>query len=114
MTTREEVIALRKECDEFAEQDLQCKGEFHPDFHTVSDERFYAIAFESGRQAEREELMAPHEDTIRLEFMEAFGGECVCLLGSQFYYRSGFQQPHVKADTLREAIDGAIRARSTK
>ena len=48
MTTREQIIALRNECDEFAEQTLQCKGEFHPDFHTVSDERFYTIAYEAG------------------------------------------------------------------
>ena len=59
MTTREQIIDLRNECDEFAEQTLQCKGEFHPDFHKVSDERFYAIAHEAGaasRDAEVAEL----------------------------------------------------------
>lgn len=48
MTTREQIIGLRNECDEFAEQTLKCTGEFHPDFHTVSDERFYNIAHEAG------------------------------------------------------------------
>lgn len=60
MTTREEIIALRNECDEFAEQTLQCKGEFPPDFHAVSDERLYAIAHEAGaasRDAEIAELV---------------------------------------------------------
>ena len=54
MTTRKRISALRNECDDFAEQTLQCKGEFHPDFHKIADERFYNIAFEAGRQAERE------------------------------------------------------------
>ena len=57
MTThdRDKIIALREEADKFATNELPCEGEYHPDFHTVSDERFYAIAFEAGRQAEREE-----------------------------------------------------------
>jgi hypothetical protein len=52
---RDKIIALREEADKFATNELSCEGEYHPDFHTVSDERFYAIAFEAGRQAEREE-----------------------------------------------------------
>jgi hypothetical protein len=57
MTThdRDKIIALREEADKFATNELSCEGEYHPDFHTVSDERFYAIAFEAGRVAEREE-----------------------------------------------------------
>jgi len=57
MTThdRDKVIALREEADKFATNELSCEGEYHPDFHTVSDERFYAIAFEAGRVAGVEE-----------------------------------------------------------
>ena len=40
---RDEIIRLREECDQWAEDHLQCKGEYHTDFHTVSDERFSAI-----------------------------------------------------------------------
>lgn len=65
MTThdRDKVIALREEADKFATNELSCEGEYHPDFHTVSDERFYAIAFEAGRQAEREECAKLCEST---------------------------------------------------
>jgi hypothetical protein len=41
--TRDDIIRLRGECDQWAEDHLQCKGEYHPDFHTVSDERFAAL-----------------------------------------------------------------------
>jgi len=55
VTTREDIIVLREEADKFATRQLSCEGEYHPDFHTVSDECFYTIAFEAGRVAEREE-----------------------------------------------------------
>ena len=38
--TRDDIIKLREESDEWAEKHLQCEGEYHPDFHTVSDVRF--------------------------------------------------------------------------
>ena len=57
----------------------------------------------------RQQLAAAREDTRRLDFMEAFGGEHICQLGSAFYYRAGFGQPHAKANTLRDSIDGAIK-----
>jgi hypothetical protein len=41
--TRDEIIKLREESDEWAEKHLQCEGEYHPDFHAVSDERFAAL-----------------------------------------------------------------------
>ena len=52
---REEIIALRELAEEQAIEYLQCKGEFHPNFHEVADEIFYNFAFEAGRKAEREE-----------------------------------------------------------
>ena len=57
MTThdKDKIIALRNEADKFATKKLLCEGEYHPDFHTVSDERFYTLALEDGCQAEREE-----------------------------------------------------------
>jgi hypothetical protein len=39
------------ECDQWAEDHLQCKGEYHPDFHTVSDERFAALVAAAEREA---------------------------------------------------------------
>lgn len=54
--TREEIIKLRDECDEWAENHLQCTGEYHPDFHTVSDERFAALVASAERKALRDEM----------------------------------------------------------
>jgi hypothetical protein len=54
--TREQIIDLREEADNFALKALSCEGEFHPDFHTVSDERFYTIAFEAGMDELRQQL----------------------------------------------------------
>jgi hypothetical protein len=48
--TRDDIIRLREECDQWAEQHLQCKGEYHPDFHTVSDERFAALVAAAERE----------------------------------------------------------------
>ena len=48
--TREQIIAMREECDKLAEQYLQCKGEFHPNFHTVSDEFFAALVAAAERE----------------------------------------------------------------
>lgn len=49
--TRDDIIRLREECDQWAEDHLQCKGEYHPDFHTVSDERFAAFVAAAEREA---------------------------------------------------------------
>ena len=42
--TRNQIIQWRKEADDWAEKHLGCEGEFHPDFHAVSDERFAQLA----------------------------------------------------------------------
>jgi hypothetical protein len=49
--TRDDIIRLREECDQWAEDHLQCKGEYHPDFHTVSDKRFAALVAAAEREA---------------------------------------------------------------
>ncbi len=49
--TKEEIIHLRKQADDWTEQHLQCVGEYHPDFHTVSDERFAALVAAAEREA---------------------------------------------------------------
>jgi hypothetical protein len=59
----------------------------------------------------RKKLAYAHDDTRRLDFMETLGGEHICQLGTNFYYRAGFGQPHASAKTLRDAIYGAIRLR---
>ena len=69
MTThdKDKIIALRNEADKFATEKLLCEGEYHPDFHTVSDERFYAIAFAAGaaqRHAEIAELAEALEHSV--------------------------------------------------
>jgi hypothetical protein len=49
--TRDDIVRLREECDQWAEWHLQCVGEYHPDFHTVSDERFAALVAAREREA---------------------------------------------------------------
>ena len=46
-----DVIRLREACDQWAEDHLQCVGEYHPDFHTVSDARFAALIATIEREA---------------------------------------------------------------
>jgi len=48
---RDDIIRLRQEADDWAKQKLQCVGEFHPDFHDVSDERFAALVAAAEREA---------------------------------------------------------------
>jgi len=38
--TKEQVIAWSDQADEHADKTLQCKGEFHPDWHEVRDAYF--------------------------------------------------------------------------
>jgi hypothetical protein len=49
--TRDDIIRMREQADDWAEEHLQCMGEFHPDFLTVSDERFAALVAANEREA---------------------------------------------------------------
>jgi hypothetical protein len=49
--TRDDIIHMREQADDWAEEHLQCMGEFHPDFLTVSDERFAALVAAAEREA---------------------------------------------------------------
>lgn len=49
--SRDDVIRMAREADDWAEKHLLCTGEFHPDYHDVRDERFAALV----AAAEREE-----------------------------------------------------------
>jgi hypothetical protein len=40
---RDDIIRMREQADDWTVQHLQCVGEYHPDFHTVSDERFASV-----------------------------------------------------------------------
>ena len=59
--TRDDIVRLREECDQWAEWHLQCVGEYHPDFHTVSDERFAALV---AAAAKEEMLMAGNDQWL--------------------------------------------------
>jgi len=59
--TRDDIVRLREECDQWAEWHLQCVGEYHPDFHTVSDERFAALV---ATAAKEEMLMAGNDQWL--------------------------------------------------
>lgn len=41
--TKEQVIAWSDQADEYADKALQCKGEFHPDWHEVRDVYFATL-----------------------------------------------------------------------
>jgi hypothetical protein len=49
--TRDDIIRMREQADDWTVQHLQCVGEYHPDFHTVSDERFAALVAAAEREA---------------------------------------------------------------
>jgi hypothetical protein len=77
--TRDDIIRLREECDQWAEDHLQCKGEYHPDFHTVSDERFAALV----AAAEREACAQVCEEwgaTTNMEQGRLAGNKCVAAI----------------------------------
>jgi hypothetical protein len=60
----------------------------------------------------RQKISELQADSSRIDFMDAYGGECICQLGDSFYFRSGYGRPHGKAKTLREAIDGAMKLKA--
>jgi len=62
MTTRKEVIAAAKEVGAQTRIYEKSPGLDYYQFETAQLERFYAIAFEAGRQAEREECAKVCED----------------------------------------------------
>lgn len=47
--TKDEVIRMADEADLWADQELQCIGEYHPDWHEVRDVRFAALVAEEVR-----------------------------------------------------------------
>ena len=49
--TQEEIIEMADKTDDLADAQLQMKGEFHPDWHTVRDEIFAKLVAEKEREA---------------------------------------------------------------
>ena len=41
--TQDEIIRMAREADDYADDFIQMPGEYHPDWHTVRDERFAAL-----------------------------------------------------------------------
>lgn len=56
--TRDDIIRMREQADDWAEEHLQCMGEYHPDFLTVSDERFATIILQNKRSLTDAEIGA--------------------------------------------------------
>jgi len=63
MTTREQIIAAAKECFDCYEDG---RGRFEYSADEYGLERFYAIAFEAGRVAEREECAAYFNNAAKI------------------------------------------------
>ena len=51
---RDDVIRWADEADLWADQELQCVGEYHPDWHEVRDIRFAALVAAAAVERERE------------------------------------------------------------
>ncbi len=49
--TKDEVIRMADEADLWADQELQCIGAYHPDWHEVRDVRFAALVAAAEREA---------------------------------------------------------------
>ena len=49
--TRDDIIRMADEADLWADQELQCIGEYHPDWHEVRDVRFAALVAAAEREA---------------------------------------------------------------
>ncbi len=96
--TKDEVIRMADEADLWADQELQCIGEYHPDWHEVRDVRFatlvaahalanidpsklmsYQEGYEVGRTAEREACARVCEAGIDMwpnEYHEEWNDAC--------------------------------------
>ena len=48
---RAEILRMADEADLWADQELQCIGEYHPDWHEVRDLRFAALIAAAEREA---------------------------------------------------------------
>lgn len=48
-------------------------------------------------------------DTDRVDFLDKHNGEYILNVGIRWYWRSGYGKPHHRADSLRDAIDSAIK-----
>lgn len=48
---RAEILRMADEADLWADQELQCIGEYHPDWHEVRDLRFAALVAAAEREA---------------------------------------------------------------
>lgn len=49
--TRDDIIRMAEEADLWADQELQCIGEYHPDWHEVRDIRFATLVAAAEREA---------------------------------------------------------------
>lgn len=55
--TRDDIIRMADEADLWADQELQCIGEYHPDWHEVRDIRFAALVAAAERKAIYDNVM---------------------------------------------------------
>lgn len=46
----DEIIRMADEADDYADSVIQMPGEYHPDWHTVRDERFAALVAEATKE----------------------------------------------------------------
>ena len=58
---RDDVIRWADEADLWADQELQCIGEYHPDWHEVRDIRFAALVAAAERERLHDKFMEIHK-----------------------------------------------------
>ena len=49
--TRDDIIRLGEQADEVADRKIKMRGEFHPDWHEVRDQKFAALVAAAEREA---------------------------------------------------------------
>ena len=64
--TREDITRMADEADLWADQELQCIGEYHPDWHEVRDVRFAALVAAAEREA-CIDIVAMHGGSVEIE-----------------------------------------------
>jgi hypothetical protein len=55
--TREDIIRFGEQADEVADRKIKMRGEYHPDWHEVRDQKFAALVAAAAKAEEREECM---------------------------------------------------------
>lgn len=78
--TNQDIERIAEEADLWADQELQCIGEYHPDWHEVRDKRFAALIATLEREACVKALEELHVWPIQQEMQIATIEDCIAAI----------------------------------